>query len=82
MERVINDQNGITWTCIQTFTGLSDQVQHPEAAHVKGEEDSYWVVCTPSGQAQSVRLKLPKDWDSSYSDQALLDGIKAHSESK
>lgn len=79
MERVISDRDGITWTCIQAFAGLSDQTEHPEAAQVKGQEDTYWVVCTPSGGAQSVRLKLPSDWETDYSDEALLNQIEAQS---
>lgn len=79
MERVVNDKDGITWTCIQAFTGLSDQTEHQEAAQVKGQEDTYWIVCTPSGGAQSVRLKLSGDWETSYSDEALLHEIKSQS---
>ena len=79
MERVVSDPDGITWTCIQAFSGLSDQAEHPEAAQVKGQEDTYWVVCTPSGGAQSVRLKLPNEWESTYSDEALLQEIEAQS---
>ncbi|MBD2059073.1 hypothetical protein H6F88_24255 [Oculatella sp. FACHB-28] len=80
MERVVSDQNGITWTCIQAFTGLSDQAENKDAAQVKGEEDAYWVVCTPSGGAQSVRLKLPGDWESACSDEALLQEIEQQSQ--
>ncbi|MGE5658835.1 MAG: hypothetical protein ACM37W_19735 [Actinomycetota bacterium] len=80
MERVVNDSNGITWTCIQAFTGLSDQPEDREAAQVKGEEDAYWVVCTPSGGAQSVRLKLPGNWETAYSDEALLHQIEGQSQ--
>lgn len=72
MEREITDSDGITWTCVQALSGVSD-----EAAHVKGEEDAYWVVCTPSGGAQSLRIKLPKNWEADYSDEALLDAIAA-----
>lgn len=79
MERVVNSQDGTTWTCIQAFTGLSDEPEHLEAAQVKGQEDAYWVVCTPSGGAQSVRLKLSGDWETAYSDEALLHEIAAHS---
>jgi hypothetical protein len=79
MQREVRDSNGTTWACIQAFTGLSDQAEHQEAAQVKGQEDTYWVVCTPSGGAQSVRLKLPGDWDTAYSDQALLDEIERQS---
>ncbi|HEY9662057.1 MAG TPA: hypothetical protein V6C65_26685 [Allocoleopsis sp.] len=79
MERVVSDGNGVTWTCIQAFTGLSDQTENQEAAQVKGQADTYWVVCTPSGGAQSVRLKLAGDWETAYSDEALLHEIEAHS---
>ncbi|MCC5620534.1 hypothetical protein [Nostoc sp. CHAB 5715] len=56
MEREIKDSDGITWTCIQAFSGLSDISKAEDAAEVEGEPDTYWVVCTPSGGAQSVRL--------------------------
>lgn len=77
----MTDKTGITWSCIEAFTGLSDQTEHSEAAQVKGKENTYWVVCTPSGGAQSVRLKLSGDWQQSYSDEALLREIEAHSKS-
>lgn len=80
MERVVSDKDGISWTCIQAFTGLSDQTEHQDAAQVKGQEDAYWVVCTPSGGAQSVRLKLPSDWQHNYSDEALLQAIERQSQ--
>ena len=74
-QREVTDREGITWTCIQALSGISD-----EAAQVKGEEDSYWVVCTPSGGAQSVRVKLQGDWQTTDSDEALLDEIAAAQE--
>ncbi|MBW4445003.1 MAG: TonB C-terminal domain-containing protein [Plectolyngbya sp. WJT66-NPBG17] len=81
MERTVSDQDGITWSCVEAFTGLSeDKPQHSEAAQVKGQEDAYWVVCTPSGGAQSVRLKLSGDWQNTYSDEALLQAIEEHSQ--
>jgi hypothetical protein len=79
VQREITDPNGITWTCVQAFTGLSDQPEHQEAAQVKGQADTYWVVCTPSGGAQTVRLKLSGDWETAYSDEALLHEIEEHS---
>ena len=77
MEREIKDADGITWTCVQAYTGLSDGVQDQDAAQVKGTDDTYWVVCTPSGGAKSVRLKLQGEWETSYSDEALLREIEA-----
>ncbi len=77
MEREVKDTDGITWTCVQAYTGLSDGVQDQNAAQVKGTDDTYWVVCTPSGGAKSVRLKLQGEWETSYSDEALLSEIEA-----
>ena len=70
----VTDADGITWTCVQAYAGLSDEdeAQNSSAAQVSGEDDTYWVVCTPSGGAQSVRLKLQGEWETSYSDEALL----------
>ncbi len=80
MEREITDSNGITWTCIQAYSGLSNNAENQDAAQVKGQEDSYWVVCTPSGGAKSVRLKLQGEWEKSYSDEMLLNEIQAQQE--
>ena len=77
MEREITDRDGITWTCVQAYSGLSHNAENQEAAQVKGEEDTYWVVCTPSGGAKSVRLKLQGEWEKSYSDEMLLNEIQA-----
>ncbi|MBD1924234.1 hypothetical protein H6F77_24645 [Microcoleus sp. FACHB-831] len=77
MAREVTDAEGITWSCIQAYAGLSDGGENQEAAKVKGEKDSYWVVCTPSGGAKSVRLELQGEWESSYSDEALLEQIEA-----
>ena len=71
-QREVTDREGITWTCMQALSGISD-----EAAQVQGEEDRYWVVCTPSGGAQSVRVKLQGDWQTTDSDEALLEEIAA-----
>jgi hypothetical protein len=77
MQREVTDTDGTTWTCVQAFSGLSDNAQTKDAAQVKGEPGTYWVVCTPSGGAQSVRLKLQDEWETAYSDEALLNEIKA-----
>lgn len=76
MEREVTDSNGITWTCIQAYTGLSQNSENQDAAQIEGEEDTYWVVCTPSRGAKSVRLKLQGDWENTYSDKRLLHEIE------
>lgn len=77
MEREITDSNGITWICVQAYSGLDKNAETQDAAQVKGEENTYWVVCTPSGGAKSVRLKLQGDWETSYSNEALFNEIQA-----
>ncbi|MBD2450443.1 hypothetical protein H6G76_25470 [Nostoc sp. FACHB-152] len=76
MEREVTSADGTTWNCVQAFSGLSDSTENQDAAQVKGEPDTYWVVCTPSGGAQSVRLKLQGEWYSTYSDEELLEKIQ------
>lgn len=77
MAREFTDADGITWTCVQAYAGLSDGASNHEAAQVNGQKDAYWVVCTPSGGAKSVRLELEGEWETSYSDEALLHAIEA-----
>jgi len=79
MPREVTDPDGITWTCIQAFSGLGKDPQKVEAARVDGEIDAYEVVCTPSGGAQSVRIELPGDWEQQTSDEELLGMIQASS---
>ncbi|NWF61752.1 MAG: hypothetical protein HXY43_21465 [Fischerella sp.] len=76
MTREVTDTDGITWTCTQAYSGLSDEKENNTAAQVNEERDTYWVVCTPSGGAKSVRLELPGEWEDSYSDEDLLKQIK------
>jgi hypothetical protein len=76
MAKEVTDSDNITWSCIQAYSGLSDSEENNHAAKVGGEDDTYWVVCTPSGGAKSVRLKLSGDWENAYSDEELLDQIK------
>ena len=77
MPREVTAPDGITWTCIQAFSGLGKDREKTEAARVDGETDAYQVVCTPSGGAQSVRVELPGDWERTVSDEQLLDMIQA-----
>jgi hypothetical protein len=75
MPREVTDAEGITWSCIQAYAGLSQNSEKQEAAQVNEDKDTYRVVCTPSGAAQSVRLELQGDWENSYSDEQLLQEI-------
>ncbi len=75
MPREVTDNDSITWSCIQAFAGLGNDSEKMDAARVEGSADHVHVVCTPSGGAQSVRLKLPMDWEEKLPDEALLDAI-------
>jgi hypothetical protein len=77
MPREVTASDGITWTCIQAFSGLGNDPEKAEAARVDGKGDAFQVVCTPSGGAQSVRIELPGDWERNISDEQLLDMIQA-----
>lgn len=72
IQREVQDGEGTRWTCVQALSGLD-----AEAAAEKLENDAgeVPVVCTPSGGAQSVRVMLPRGWDESMSDEALLGAI-------
>lgn len=75
MPRELTDGEGVTWDCVQAYEGLTRGGENGEAARVGGEGDLFHVVCTPSGGAQTVRLKLEGDWEERYSDEELLEKI-------
>ena len=77
MAREITDADGITWSCIQAFAGLGNNAEKVDAARVSGREELVYVVCTPSGGAQSVRVELPDSWEKGLPDDALLRKIHA-----
>ena len=80
MQREVTDKGGVTWTCVQAYAGLSGAAANEDAARVEGTRDSYEVVCTPSGGAQTVRLELKGGWEESYADEDLLREIEARRE--
>lgn len=75
MPREISDADGIAWTCIQAFAGLGNDPEKKDAARVDGAGNQIHIVCTPSGGAKSVRLELAEDWETSLSDDDLLQAI-------
>ena len=77
MVRKISDGEGIIWSCVQAYAGLEKKSEESvEAAPVEAESDKVYVVCTPSGKEQSVRLELETDWENALSDEDLLQEIK------
>jgi hypothetical protein len=77
MPREVSDAEGITWTCIQAFAGLGNDPEKMDAARVDGARNQVHVVCTPAGGAKSVRLELTEDWETSLSDDDLLQAIRS-----
>ncbi len=58
MPRTVTDAEGVAWTLAEAYAGLSEGraegVPAPETVE---------VVATPSGGAQTRRLRLPGTWD-------------------
>ncbi|HEX8149776.1 MAG TPA: hypothetical protein VF591_21530 [Pyrinomonadaceae bacterium] len=75
--REVTDGEGVTWACVQAYGGLSDGDENEEAARVEGAGELFHVVCTPSGGAQTVRLKLEGGWGEGLSDEELLGKIES-----
>ncbi|MFB9864576.1 hypothetical protein [Rufibacter immobilis] len=74
-QREVTDQDNLTWTCVQAYAGLEGKAAQKAAELSETEEGNVTVVCTPSGQAQTVRLQLPSNWLDSVSDDELLQQI-------
>ncbi|HET7464859.1 MAG TPA: hypothetical protein VFJ82_26690 [Longimicrobium sp.] len=80
MPREVQDGQGITWSCVEAYAGLSAGAgDGGEAARADGPGERYRVICTPSGGARSVELHLPAGWEESLDDEALLREIGRHS---
>lgn len=77
MPREVTDKEGVTWSCVLAYGGLTRGEGNEEAARVEGEGNLFHVVCTPSGGAQTVRLRLEGDWEERYEDEELLRRIEA-----
>lgn len=78
MERELTDRDNTTWSCVQAFSGLGDSAAATAAAARMADGDGQVaVVATPRGGAQSVRLELPRGWDTSMSDDDLAAAIAA-----
>lgn len=79
-QREVQDADNTRWTCVQALSGLGDASgADAEAAADKLErgDGTVPVACTPSGGEASVRIRLPRGWEDSTSDEALLSAIAA-----
>jgi hypothetical protein len=80
--REVTDNNGITWNLVEAYAGLKENKEEKnDAAQVDGKPDLVYVVCTPSGGEQTVRLELPQNWEDSLSDEDLLREIEENKNS-
>ena len=77
--REVTGADGISWSCVEAYAGLSDGGGGEAAARAAGG-DRLAVVCTPGGGAKSVRLELPAGWDESFDDEQLLREIESRRE--
>lgn len=77
MAREVHDGETV-WSLAQAYAGLEDKAteEKSDAAQVEGKDDSVYVVATPNGGAQSIRLELKTSWEESLSDEDLLSEIK------
>lgn len=75
-QREVTDKDNLTWTCVQAYAGLEGASAEKAAELSETDAGKVTVVCTPSGQAQTVRLEVAKDWLDSLSDEELVRQIE------
>jgi hypothetical protein len=73
-QREVQDQNNTKWVCVEALSGISDNSSEV-ADKIQDGNGNVPVVCTPSGGAQTVRIKVRSDWTDSLSDEDLLNEI-------
>ena len=80
MPREVTGGDGIVWSCVEAYAGLSDEGGGEAAERAASGDGKLVVVCTPSGGAKSVRLKLPAGWEQSFDDARLMREIESRRE--
>ena len=75
-EREVTDGENVRWKCIQAFAGTNGKAAQ-EAVELAANGVEVEVICTPTGGAQTVRLKLDKDWADRLSDEELVRKIES-----
>jgi hypothetical protein len=73
-QREVQDQNNTKWVCVEALSGLTDNSAEV-ADKIQDKNGKVPVVCTPSGGAQTVRIKVSSNWHESLSDEDLLKEI-------
>lgn len=78
-QREVQAEDGTRWTCVQALGGVEGEVAEAAAERVEGDDGKVPVVCTPSGGAETMRVRLAAGWEETVSDEALLAAIAAGS---
>ena len=74
-QREVTDSQNTRWVCVQAFAGVSGATADEASELAVSDAGTVTVVCTPDGGAQTKRLELAQDWESSVSDAQLLAAI-------
>ena len=69
----VTDNDNVRWQCVEAYSGI-------DGTENKHDSETVTVVCTPSGGAQTVRLELRHDWQSTLSDEQLIQKIEQERE--
>ena len=75
-QREVQDADHTRWTCAQALAGIEGDAAAVAQEKAESGDGPVVVVCTPSGGARTVRLELPKEWDTEMSDAALIAKIR------
>ena len=78
--REVRTGDGTQWQCVEAFAGVSDNLA--EKVKALENDNKVEVICTPSGGAQTIRLKLLKEWNEKLSDEQLIKEIEQSWKSK
>ena len=77
--REVQDAANTRWTCAQAMAGVDSAVADEASDRLLDDKGNVPVVCTPSGGAQTVRLRLVNGWEESLTDAELLSAIEMSS---
>ena len=75
-QREVKDSEGITWKCIQAFSGGSKALAEKATALAENAPGQVTVICTPSGGYQTVRVELSEDWIDHLPEEELITTIE------
>ena len=74
-QRELSDKNGTRWTCVQAYEGPGSEKAEDVEGQATDQNNKVAVVCTPTGGAKSVRLRLKENWIEDIPEKELLQKI-------